>query len=204
MKSDEIKFANSWSPDGRFLIFHSLSPKTGFDLWLLPDPLGSPAGHHPIPWLQTEFNERNAAFSPDMRWVAYLSNESGGDQVYVRPFIPPNSRSAAATPFAGKWQVSKDGASLPTPPRWRSDGKELLFESPPGKTIMAAEVKLTPEFHTETPQPLSRLPSGTVGWDVTSDHKRFLAAVPEATSGDTTAPPDSIKVVLNWTAGLKQ
>jgi len=202
-KSDEIKVANSWSPDGRFLIFHSLSAKTGFDLWLLPDPLGSPTGHHPIPWLQTEFNERQATFSPDMRWIAYLSNESGSDQVYVRPFIPPNSRSAGATPSAGKWQVSKDGASLLTRPKWRSDGKELLFESLPGKTVMAAEVKLAPEFHTETPHPLFRLPSGTVGWDVTSDNKRFLAAVPETSDHDSAAPPESIKVVLNWTAGLK-
>jgi serine/threonine protein kinase/Tol biopolymer transport system component len=202
-KSDADKSPTGWSRDGRFLIFSVIDPKTGRDLWLLPDPLKQQAGRRPVPWLQTEFYEGFGAFSPDMRWIAYVSNESGPYQVYVRPFVSAQPvGSSVGNPPAGKWQVSKDGAALALP-HWRADGKELFFEGQQFRDLMAAEMKLSPEFRSATPQLLFRLPVGTVGWDVSADGKRFLATVREAVGGDSATPPESINVVLNWTAGLK-
>ncbi len=206
VKSDEDKLPTGWSPDGRFLIFTSINPKTGHDVWLLPDPGGAQNGRAPVPWLRTEFFEHFGSFSPDMRWIAYVSNESGPYHVYVRRFTPPGSAgSSAGNPFAGgKWQISRDGAGLAVP-HWRSDGKELLFEGLQGgiRGIMAVEVSLTPEFRAANPQLLFRLPAGSGGWDVTADGKRFLAALREDTGGDSATPPESISVVLNWMARLK-
>src|SRR5262249_26867000 len=129
LKSGESKLPASWSLDGRFLIFASLNAKTATDLWLLPDPLGTSAERHPIPWLRTEFDEGLASFSPDMRWIAYRSGEAGRPHIYVRSFTPPQptGSSPANRSIEGKWQVSKDGAAR-VQPRWRADGKELFFE----------------------------------------------------------------------------
>ncbi len=205
-KSDEDTLPTAWSPDGRYLLFTSVNPKTGHDLWVLPDPLGARGDRRPVPLLRTEFFEHFGAFSPDMRWVAYISNESGQYQVYVRPFLPPGSgASSAAGPSAGgKWQVSSDGAGLALP-RWRADGKELLFEGLHGgiRGVMAVDVTSTPEFRPGTPQLLFRLPDWTAGWDVTADGKRFLAAVGEGGGDHSGNPPEAINVVLNWMAPLK-
>ncbi|MFI5357690.1 Serine/threonine protein kinase [Candidatus Sulfopaludibacter sp. SbA6] len=186
LKSDEDKYPASWSRDGHFLIFWAVNPITHADLWVLPEPAGGPGDHQPVPWLRTEFNERDGRFSPDGHWIAYLSDESGRYEVYVRPFMPGNSP-------AGKWQVSKDGAS-PLTPRWRSDGKELFFSNTTG-ILMAVEVSTTPVFHSGNPEPSFRLPGV---WDVTGDGKRFVG--PAEAAGDSA--PVTIKVALNWAARL--
>jgi Tol biopolymer transport system component len=88
----------------------------------------------PVPWLVTQFNEGGASFSPDMRWVAYLSNGSGRAELYVRPFTPTGSGSSTA---AGKWRVSKDGAL--GIPKWRADSKEIIFRAA-DESMMAVEI----------------------------------------------------------------
>src|SRR5262249_13050531 len=109
------------SPDGKFLLFNTLSPIKGADLWLLP--LGE---QKPMPLIETQFNEQQARFSFDGRWMAYVSNESGPYQVYIQSF--PTS--------GGKWQVSIGGGAQP---QWRRDGKELFYLAPDRK-LMAVEL----------------------------------------------------------------
>ena len=124
-----IQFPTSWSHDGRFLLYYiGNAPKTGSDLWILP----LQGDRKPTLLLGTEFNESQGSFSPDMRWVAYASNESGRNEVYVRPFAASGPGGVPAF-GEGKWQVSRDGGSQP---KWRADGKEIssrLLPTEPGR-----------------------------------------------------------------------
>ncbi len=141
--SAQGKVPTGWSADGRFLMYHSLDPQMGGDLWVVPM-----AGDR-TPWvfLKTPFNERWGTFSPDGRWVAYYSNESGRNEVYVRPFVPPGPNAPAlhlasrqaTNATGGQWQVSTAGGTFPM---WRPDGKELYYLSPAG-AMMAAQVAVT-------------------------------------------------------------
>ena len=183
------KYPNSWSPDGKFLLYSAIDPKTGYGIWVLP--LG--AGAKPYPWLQTRFFERNAQFSPDGRWVAYHSNESGRDEIYVIPFRPGGGAPG------GKRQVSTAGGTLP---RWRRDGKELFYIGLDQK-LMAAEVGA--KGGTFENGPVSALFGPLISgrgflYDVAADGQRFLAVVPPEQG--TNAEP--LTVVQNWTAGLKK
>jgi dipeptidyl aminopeptidase/acylaminoacyl peptidase len=149
----------------------------------------------PFPFLRTRANAFQGQFSPDGKWIAYVSNESGRAEVYVAPF---NASSASG----GKWQVSTNGGAQP---RWRPDGKEIFYVSPaPNVRLMAAAVGATGtrfDVGAVTPLFVVRLP-GTPGvfYQVSPDGKRFLFNM--APMVDTTATP--ITVVVNWTAGLKK
>ena len=194
----KIHFPTSWSRDGRFLLYHIiLAPKTGSDLWVLPLEGGALGARKPVLLLGTEFNELNASFSPDMRWVAYASNESGRLEVYVRPFVAAGPSGAPAL-GEGKWQVSRDGGDRP---KWSADGKQIFFDAPPNGTAkMAVDVKANgAAFEAAIPQRLFLSPTDG-GWDVTADGKRFLLAAPPG--GQTTAQVP-INVVLNWPALLQ-
>jgi hypothetical protein len=136
------------------------------------------------------FNEVAAQFSPDGRWMAYTSNESGQPQVYVQ-----------AIPASGaKWQISSDGGDQP---RWRGDGKELFYISADQK-LMAAPVKAEAGFETGPPQPLFEIDPvaplrGFFAYQPTADGQRFLVNM---AAGESTRP--AINVVLNWRAALKK
>src|SRR5262249_8851133 len=110
LKSEAQKIPTSWSHDGRFLLYSILGLNSKYGIWILP----MAGDNKPVPWLVTPFDERSATFSPDMRWIAYLSDESGRPELYVRPSTPPGSESSAT---GGKWQVSKDGAAVANP-KW--------------------------------------------------------------------------------------
>jgi Tol biopolymer transport system component len=191
LKSDENKWATSWSRDGRFLLYTTWSPKTQSDIWALP----MSDNKKPIPFLATEFWEGQARFSPDGHWVAYTSYESGQFEVYVRQFSINPAGTAVET--GGKWQISS-GFGLD--PRWRGDGRELYYLSLDGR-VMAVDVATNPVFRAGKPQPLGLVvipqfdPPGA--WDAAADGKRFL--VPATKSGR----PEPYTVVLNWQAGLK-
>jgi Tol biopolymer transport system component len=190
LKSDQDKIPNNWSRDGRFLLFTSNDPKTNADIWVLP----LEGDRKPSPVLRTEFNEGQAAFSPDGRWVAYTSLESGGPEVYVRPFSPPGA--AGSTSVSGKWQISKAGGTYP---RWRGDGKELFYIASEGK-LMAVEVAANPSFQAGIPQPLFNFTPNASNLQVSADGKRFLiAAPPQQTNAEV-----PITVLLNWPALLKK
>jgi Tol biopolymer transport system component len=128
LESSEDKFASDWSADGRFLLYTSASPQTNADMWVLPL-IGE---RKPWPFLQTPAGEKLGQFSPDGRWIAYMSNDSGMNEVYVRPFVP--SPSANASGAGERWQISSGGGMHP---KWRADGKELFFVGPEGQMMGA-------------------------------------------------------------------
>jgi eukaryotic-like serine/threonine-protein kinase len=190
-----IHAPTGWSHDGRFLLYDVINaPKTGRDMWVLP----LQGDRKPALLLGTDFNEGQGTFSPDMRWIAYTSNESGRPEIYVRPFVASGPSGAPAL-GEGKWQVSKDGGS---DPKWRADGKEIIFQAPPNGTAkMAVDVKANgAALEVGIPQRLFQAPID-YGWDVTSDGKRFLLSVLPQAQQTAQVP---ITVVLNWPAQLKK
>ena len=194
-ESKERKFPTDWSRDGRFLIFYSVAAKTNEDVWALP----VNGDKKPVLLLGTEFRETQGQLSPDSRWLAYTSNESGNPQVYVQPFAPGWDK-----PMTGKWQISTMGG---TQPRWRGDGRELFYFAPDRK-LMAVDVRATAQsFDRGTPQALfeSRSAIGpntifAMGYAVSADGKRFLMPVPRGALGETSP----LTVVVNWLAGVKK
>ena len=187
-KSDALKVPSDWSLDGRLLLYETIGPRTKRDLWVLP----LSGDRKPTPVLQMPFNESFGSFSPDGRWIVYVSDESGRPEVYVQAF--PIS--------TGKWQISKDGGSQP---RWRRDGKEIFYLAPDSR-LMAVAVTAGSTFEADSPKPLFEAgvaPTGVSNerhqYCVTSDGQRFLLTRPVERR---TAQP--ITVVLNWTADLKK
>ncbi len=183
------KYASSWSPDGRFiLVTRSGSPRTGNDLWLVP----TFGDRKPVPFLETPFTEGWPMISPDGRWVAYRSNESGRGEVYVVPFARPDR----------KWLLSANGGGFP---RWRRDGQEIFYLALDGMLMSAAVSGRGSEFEVGAVRPLFRIPPkpaiipgiGSVRYDVSADGRRFLVDVPV---GEAATPP--LTLVVNWTAGL--
>ena len=140
-----------------------------------------------MPFLGAESNERNASFSPDEKWIAYSSDESGKEEIYVQTF--PASR--------GKWQISKGGGSRA---RWRRDGRELFYLAADRK-LMAVEVTTGATLQAGVPQPLfETLISGPFArFAVTANGKRFLVPAPVSEASST-----PVTVVINWTAGIKR
>lgn len=194
--SADPSLPNDWSRDGRFLLYTQQYPRTHADLWVLPLASdGTPSGRA-TPFANTEFSEEQGRFSPDTRWIAYASDESGRFEIYIQPFpAPPNG--------GGKVQISRDGGKQP---RWRRDGKELFYLSLDGK-LMAVDVTEALALKAGLPKPMFQVhvaqishsedTSQVFAWDVTPDGKRFLI--------DTaTTSSEPVTVVLNWTAELRK
>ena len=110
MASDQLKPPRSWSADGRFLLYHSTDPQTSGDLWVVP----MAGDRTPSVFLKTPFREVWGAFSPDGRWVAYQSNESGRPEIYVRPFVPPGAAGTAARRLGASGRCPRRAASIPS------------------------------------------------------------------------------------------
>jgi Tol biopolymer transport system component len=117
----------------------------------------------PVPLLRTPFAEFQGSFSPDTHWFAYVSNESGREEIYVQPFTLPGSGSS---PAAGKWQVSREGGRRP---KWRADGKEIFFRAPNGSPMTVDVTTGSTGFQAGIPRPLFVLPANVGDWDVTAD-----------------------------------
>jgi Tol biopolymer transport system component len=191
-KPGEIKVPSSWSRDGRFLLYNTTTPKTKNDLWVLP----LEGDRKPVLLLGTDFNEDGGIFSPDGRWIIYVSDESGRNELYVRPFVA--SGPSGATLGEGRWQVSRDGG---TGPKWRNDGKEIVFMGP-DRAMMTVEVNGSgAAFQVGTAQKMFTAPDNS-GWDVSGDGKRFLMSVEGGIGPQSESAP--ITVVLNWQSDLKQ
>jgi serine/threonine protein kinase len=192
LRSDLNKLPQSWSPDGRFLLY-ATSPKSILaddkDLWILPM---QDADHTPFPFQQTRFDEGAARFSPDGRWIAYTSNQSGRYEIYVREF----SASPGSTRTGGTL-VSKGGG---TTPEWRSDGKELTYVNRSGNNIllMSVSVDTSRTFEASIPKELFRIPQGATTVSAAGDLKRFLIPIPVERNG-----PQVFNIILNWTSLLK-
>ena len=182
------QFPQAFSPDGTALVFEETT--AGFDLGVLT--LEGERGSTLV--LQTEFDERNAALSPDGRWIAYQSNESGVDEVYVRPF--PDVET-------GRWQVSSDGGAWPL---WGPEGRELFYGGRQG--MMAVAVDTEPTFSPGTPERLfgtagvyassqTAVGRGRRQAAVSPDGERFLMLRLGIAGSDSPATAQ-INVVLNW------
>jgi len=163
VQSMDSDMPSAVSPDGRWLVFTRQAMQTGNDLWLLP----LEGERKPRPLLVTPFAEARARFSPDGRWIAYQSNESGRFEVYVQPFPGPG----------GKWQVSTEGGETPI---WSPTGRELFYRD--DQRLMAVAIDAVPSFVPGTPRPLFQYPGGDyiqvglggVTYDVAPDGQRFL------------------------------
>jgi Tol biopolymer transport system component/predicted Ser/Thr protein kinase len=188
-KAGEAKTPSSWSRDGRFLLYATQGgASTGADMWVL----ALAGDRKPVLLLATDFNEGLASFSPDARWIAYTSTESGRNEIYVRPFDP-----AGPALGQGKWQISKDGGAGP---KWRADGREIVFRAPDGAPMSVDVSGSGAAFQAGAPRQLFAAPAGLGDWDVTADGKRFLMAIsPSQRSVD-----EPITVVLNWKASRKR
>ena len=182
------KRPNDWSPDGKYLLYSVNGEETGWDLWYLRRKKDG-SGFEPVPFLQTSFSERAAKFSPDGRFVAYVSDESGRNEVYVRPFPGGD----------GKWQLSGNGGAQP---RWSKDGKELFYVE--RDTLMAVAVATTLSFTsgaaTRLFQDAYLLGLDASRYDVSGDGRRFV--LPEPVAGAEEKPP-SIHIVQNWYEELR-
>jgi Tol biopolymer transport system component len=194
-----------WTRDGRFVLFHATANGDGkatkADVFALPVGPGTPADRQPIPVIQTGAAELGAYVSPDDRWVAYMSDESGKSELYVQAFAPGSK--PGATSVSGKWMVSKGSLGAA---RWRNDGKELVFLNTEGG-IMSVDVTTDQAFHASAPKLLFQLPRSVTAlggttpgarMDATRDLQRFLITVP----AQSRARPE-FTVVLNWQAALK-
>ncbi len=175
---DAFKRVWDWSRDGRFIVFGVLKAETKWDLWLLP----LQGDRKPVPYLFGPSDERWARVSPDGRWLAYDSAETGQREVYVQSF-PRTDR---------KVRVSLDRGDSPA---WARGGKELLYRR--GRTVMVVTVGTGKDFQPGTPRPLFTLPESTSA-DVVADGKDFLASVATETRAR------DIRLILNWTAMLKR
>ena len=218
LESDLQKMPMSWSPDGKLLVYWVNDPKTRSDVWMVP----VQGDHKSVALLQTPADETLPQVSPDGKWMAYQSDETGMSQIYIRPF-PEGS--------GNKSQVSTDGGRWP---RWRGDGKELFFDLSPN--IMAADIRITgssvqpgvphvllPRFGGFNGLNIGAHPGAYHRYAVTADGQRFLIPQPtgatvltgglagtltnvvdQASGGAAVSNAESINVVLNWTLALKR
>jgi Tol biopolymer transport system component len=189
LKTGERKSPLDWSRDGKFLLFNVRAAKSA-DVWVLPMEAGPGGERKPVPYLRTDADEGAARFSPDGRFVAYTSNESGSIEVYVRPFAPASPEASGTG--GGKVRVSASGGANP---QWELNGKELVYVTPDRKR-WAVDVTVTPALRVGARRLLSEFPRGNAA--MTVDGQRVLIGVPVGEQ------QPSATVVLNWQAGLKQ
>jgi serine/threonine-protein kinase len=177
---------SSWSSDGKVLVYQDATPATAQDIWMLP----IDGDRQPRPIIQTPASEVDARLSPDGRWLAYASDESGRYEVYVQPFAGSG----------GKWQISSDGGREPV---WAHNGRELFYRS--GEKMMVADVTAQPTFQATTSRllfqgPYVRTNTISADYDVTPDDQRFLMVQPL----EQPSPATDFNVVLNWFEELRQ
>ena len=173
----------SWSPDGGVLAFSVLSPTTRGDIWSQ-----SQMGDEPLPFATSEFHEVGPAFSPDGRFIAYVSDESGRNEIYIRPYPGPGEKRL----------VSTDGGEEPV---WSRDGTELFYRS--GNKLLAVSVGTELGISALLfDKPFHRTRSHVVGaanYDVSADGESFIML-----ESDDEDVPTEIIVVLNWFEELKR
>ncbi|MGE0445296.1 MAG: TIR domain-containing protein [Vicinamibacterales bacterium] len=179
-----IGVPRDWSADGRFILYDAADATSGADVGVL-DLAG---GQTATPLLHGPFAESGARFSPDGRWIAYQSDESGALQIYVQSF----PRTGA------KWQVSAAGGQLA---RWRPDGEELFYLD--GEQLMSVPVQTVPTFTPGTPVPVVKVGRATMTfannmYGVSADGQRFLVNM------NVAGQAAEITLVTNWPALLKQ
>jgi len=178
---------SSITRDGKLAFFDKPDPKTGQDIWMVP----LESEHKPVVVLQSQFAELAPEISPDGMFLAYVSNESGRTEIYVRSFPGPG----------GKWQISTEGG---TEPLWARNGRELFYRS--GENTMAADITPGLPFKAGTPHKLfegkyEQRPNGSYpNYDISPDGQHFLMVK----AGAQTEAAAQLHVVLSWFTELQQ
>jgi Tol biopolymer transport system component len=182
LQNDHVfKFLNGWTKDGKYLVYGRQDPLTRWDIWLLP----MQGDHTPVPYLVTPFNEGNPQPSPDGRWMAYASDETGQQEVYVQSFPQPGN----------KYQVTNHGAELSG---WSEDGKSLIYRLRTNlQTVLSAPVLPGPTFRLGPPHPFGQAPEGLRG-GLEAHHGGHLLV--SLAVGKQPAP--EVIVLQNWPAAL--
>jgi Tol biopolymer transport system component len=189
-------YTEDWSRDGQIVFERTNVSNLIFDIWYLP----LSGSKKPIPYLSSPYNKIQAKLSPDGRYLAYATNESGMYQIVVQPFPDPNG---------GKWQVTANGG---TEPRWRRDGRELYYLDL-NRKLVAVPVRPDKTFQSGDAVPLFQTPLNgaptipyPTRYDVTADGQRFLMAAPLSAPSTTTnqQPPSTLVAVVNWTNSLRK
>jgi serine/threonine-protein kinase len=199
---DELR-PYSFSPDGKRLAFAESGMDTELDLWTLPLDMSDP--EHPKPgkpelFLRTPFAEREPVFSPDGRWIAYVSNEPGSNDVYVRPF------PGGAPSGSGKWQISTGGGRYPM---WSRDGRELFYETPDNRIMAATYTAKGDSFAADKPrlwsntQIMDLFSTGIWNLDLFPDGKRF-AVIPRPDATAEQKGSVHVTVLLNFFDELRR
>jgi serine/threonine-protein kinase len=189
-------FVNSFSHDGRRLMYTETTPETANDVWTLPLDLSDPERPKPgkpEPFLRTPANEAFSVFSPDGHWTAYASDESGQFEVYVRPFPGPG----------GKWQISTGGGSVPI---WSHDGRELFYATLDNRVMVADYVAKGDSFSYTKPRLFSDTQindNGNRYFDLHPDGKRF-AVFPRSQASDEKQGNLHVTFLLNFTDELRR
>jgi Tol biopolymer transport system component len=178
LSAENLQLANSFSPAGSPLAFMNTHTRTGMDIWMFPKE------GEPFPFLNTQFRESTAQFSPDGRFLAYVSNETGPIEVYVVPYPKANER----------WTVSINGG---TDPKWSRNGKELFYRR--GNEMVAVEIKTNPSFSVGGHRTLFRGLYYSSEYDVSLDGKEFLMV-----RLDPGSIPTQINIVTNWFEELER
>jgi serine/threonine protein kinase/Tol biopolymer transport system component len=174
---EQFKEVVAWSPDGRYLVFEEANRVTSWDLWLLP----LAGDRKPIPYLCSNAGEVSPSISPDGRWAAYSGDETGKNLIYVRSFPTPGAKHLIPTPDGDRTS-------------WSRDGRELIVFGI-DRQVWSVPITLSPTFRSGTPRLLFRSRPDAQWLAVTSDHRRFLEAIPSRDN-----PPNTILVSLNWRA----
>jgi len=196
-ESNETQEPRSWSPDGKILAFFQNNPGTSWDIMTLPIEGSEKTGWkpgQPKPFVNTPSTELLPAFSPDGRWIAYTSNESGSREVYVRPFPGPG----------GKWQISTGGGTLP---EWHRNGKELFFHTPDTKIMVVSYTSSGDSFHADKPRLWSPGQftdrGGSFSMSLYPDGKRF--AVLKAPANEAAPSPiNKVNFIFNFFDELRR
>jgi Tol biopolymer transport system component len=196
-ESKRQQIAGSWRPDGKVLAVTQPNPGTSFDIMTLPIEGDEKSGWklgEPMPFVNSTFNEAAPAFSPDGRWLAYESNESGSFEVYVRPFPGPG----------GKWQISIGTGLYPV---WSRNGKELFYRTQDSKIMMVSYTASGDSFRADKPQlwspgQFTDVGPGNTNFDLHPDGKRF--AVLKAPGAEQATAVNKVSFIFNFFDELRR
>jgi len=177
------QFATGWSPDGKFLVYHQPNDEGDADVWILP----IEGDRKPRAFLHSKFDELSASISPDGRWMAYESNESGKYEVYATSY--PKGE--------GKWQISTGGGNAPS---WTKGGAEIIYLNYEDLSFVKVPISYTPDLHPGRGEKLFELPDPPIySPHVSADGERISVALPGKRSRVS-----SLVVVVNWFEELKK
>jgi len=195
-ESKNSQFFPDWHPAGKYIAFSESNPQTSIDIWILPIEGDEKSGWKPgkpSVFLNSPFTEVAATFSPDGRWLAYMSIESGRMEVYVRPFPGPG----------GKWQISTEGGSYPT---WSRNGRELFYRSDDQRIMVATYSAVGDSFRADKPKLWSpgqfTFRGNNRNFDVHPDGKRFAVLKREESAAEEKR--DHAILILNFFDELRR